>query len=608
MGVGPKGPTRLLSWEPLRSPRGPPPQRVVRPSDRASSSSALPGRRDLAESPSPLGPQQLKASHSIATADGVDAPRMAQQWSAPTLLLSERGPAAKGTIPRSAYCKDLCGKVNRPAHTASEPQLVSQAPSQHSFFQHSSMQPQFMVPEPPQLISRAERPNCGIEGELLYVPPAAPLLQSAHRWAALTPLLPPHCCDPSAVEAPHVNASTCDPAALFEAPATSASPPRVLSARPACEQPLSRSVSALEPALFAGCSLPGPPKRPVCGTPVHRQSSAPPLSRYVTPADEVAAGFVHLSEAVVSRASVCALGAAVPCSAPLGRPRANTLFFTSTPEDVEHAVPAAIVREDPLPPGGWALKTIDEELVVRMLQASDPAKLRNLEPPRERLGTWMVWMVCRVAVNDPELTDFNFTCLSMPAPELEPRIMRTLVFALGGNTHLQRLQLSDSNLRGGAEARRLAESLRRNRTLRVLNIESNALEPADLQRIMQALESNRTLEELRCCNQFADPAGRDVFEAAEKTLQANCTLCVLGMDITERHYLDRVNRALIENFDNRRRAREERRRAQALPTPLQAFRFTKGKPCGPEEDDKENADGNIEDMRDIAAAIRGMMA
>lgn len=344
------------------------------------------------------------------------------------------------------------------------------------------------------------------------------------------------------------------------------------------------------------------------------------------PADEVTVAVASAREAIVSSASASALGAPIPCiapsgsvipspasaSAPMRRLRANTMFAPAAEEAEQVAPAASTTREPPLPPGGWALKTIDERLIAEMLRTSDPAKLRALEPPREKLGTWMAWMACRVAVNDSELTDLNFTCLSMPAPEREPRIMRKLVTALGSNTHLEKLQLSDSNLRGAGEAQMLADSLRRNRTLRVLNIESNSLEPTDLQCIIQALASNQTLEELRCCNQFASPAGRDVFEATEDTLQANGTLCVLGMDIPERHYLDRVNRALIENFDNRRQRRQERKRAAALPTPLQSFRFTKkGKACREQDYDKENsngnADGNLEDMRAIAAGLKHMM-
>merc|ERR1719276_648824 len=106
-------------------------------------------------------------------------------------------------------------------------------------------------------------------------------------------------------------------------------------------------------------------------------------------------------------------------------------------------------------------------------------------------------MVLRVKVNDPELRHLNFACTSMPAPEQEPRIARTLVASLGNNTYLQRLQLSDSNLRGAGEARQLAKSLRTNQALRVLNIESNALAPADLQCIIEALAFNHTLEEFR---------------------------------------------------------------------------------------------------------------
>lgn len=552
-GFGPTG-KRCPSWEPVAwSPRGPPPPRYVasstRPLDRASSSSALSGRKDHAESPSPqaLGPQ-TRALQNITNivAGGAD----------------EHG-AAKCGLRHPLNCK---GRNQR--HTVSEPQLPPP---------HGPMPVQFKVPEP-ELPSKG-----GLTTESHYVPPITRL---PYRVPNREPL--------GLFRSHPTTASTSDAASTLEALDPSASPPPV------------RSDSAMEHSQFPGCKSKGPPSRPVRGMPVHRQSSAPPLRRQTMPAEEATMGAIASSGAMVSCASVFSLAASSAQiqrqssdAGILGRPRANTQFVdVAEVLTATEAAPSVVTREHPLPPGGWALRTIDDRLVSLMFQWSDRAtqgdedahaKLRALEPSREKLGTWMAWMVCRLRANDPELKDLNFTCMSMPAPEQEPRIMRTLVSTLGGNTHLRTLQLSDSNLRGSAEAQRLAESLRVNRTLRVLNIESNALEPADLQCIIEALSSNRALVELRCSNQFAAPAGRDVFEAAVRTLRANRVLCVLGMDILDRHYLDLINRALIENVDSRRQRRVRSGSRHRRP-----------------EDDDESDDGNIDDARAVAAALRAI--
>merc|ERR1719329_1547110 len=111
----------------------------------------------------------------------------------------------------------------------------------------------------------------------------------------------------------------------------------------------------------------------------------------------------------------------------------------------------------------------------------------------------MVWMVHRAHLNDPTLIKFDFTNLKMPAGDLHERISPKLVLAMEVNTVIEQLLLPCSNLQG-TEAACLAVSLRSNKTLKVLNIDSNKLMPLELESMANAVGFAQTLQEFRCNN------------------------------------------------------------------------------------------------------------
>merc|ERR1712176_253718 len=95
------------------------------------------------------------------------------------------------------------------------------------------------------------------------------------------------------------------------------------------------------------------------------------------------------------------------------------------------------------------------------------------EPSRTKLfGDWMIWMVHRAHLNDPTLVDFNFNNLHMPPPHIEARIAPKLMKAMESNTYIETLSLANSNLMK-SQGHELAESLKVNKTLRAVNLESN---------------------------------------------------------------------------------------------------------------------------------------
>lgn len=218
-------------------------------------------------------------------------------------------------------------------------------------------------------------------------------------------------------------------------------------------------------------------------------------------------------------------------------------------------------------PGTLALGSIDQALADRICATRNLAELDEIElpfcinsssrPQLHILGTWMIWMVHRVALNDHRLSRLDFSTYGMPLGEAEERIATKLMRTLGFNTHLEQLHLADSNLQGGMHAELLAASLAGNSTLRVLDVSCNFLEPCDLRQIFTGLARNGALSDLRCSGQFCEQAGWDAFQALAEALKQNRTLRKLGMELTDPHWRDQINRGLIRNVEGLRRKRLE---------------------------------------------------
>lgn len=260
------------------------------------------------------------------------------------------------------------------------------------------------------------------------------------------------------------------------------------------------------------------------------------------------------SAAPTARASTSDSG---PATYDIGSPTHETLARSPTFDRAFGRASETGAETVPEAPGDRALQTFDIGSSALIDEAQSIAELLALEPPIERLGTYMVWMIRRLALNDPSLKRLDLTGCGFPQTSAgEPAMARRLARALSANSHCEELLLSNANLRGTEECRELARSLARNRRLLILNLESNVLEPADLCCILQAAGRNKTLRELRLCNQFAkQEPDRDVFLAADEALKSNTSLCKLGLHVTDRHYLDKINKAIVSNFDQKRTRR-----------------------------------------------------
>jgi len=194
-------------------------------------------------------------------------------------------------------------------------------------------------------------------------------------------------------------------------------------------------------------------------------------------------------------------------------------------------------------------------------QVDEITKIEDLmnEPGKGKvLGDWMVWMVHRVHLNDPSLTEFNFNNLWMPLGHAEPRIAPKLVKALAHNTHLKNLQLSHTNLQK-PEGQLLAESLKANETLEFLNVESNNLDSYTIKAIAEALSENprSVLEVWRFNNQkhIGRYFGRPVEESVADLMDSNQRICKLGFACDDANSRLKIDRAILRNVDFARRRR-----------------------------------------------------
>eukprot|EP00927_Polykrikos_kofoidii_P078364 TRINITY_DN75197_c0_g1_i1.p1 TRINITY_DN75197_c0_g1~~TRINITY_DN75197_c0_g1_i1.p1 ORF type:complete len:1133 (-),score=231.80 TRINITY_DN75197_c0_g1_i1:260-3658(-) len=207
--------------------------------------------------------------------------------------------------------------------------------------------------------------------------------------------------------------------------------------------------------------------------------------------------------------------------------------------------------------------------------------LANLPPEPdkfENMGNWMVWMVHRAWLNDESLIDFNFANLHMPAPHSEPRIAPKLMKALAANTSISSLILTDSNLLK-PQAMQLAESLKMNGTLKVLELENNHLDSEAVKVMAEALTNNEhtKLEVWRFASQIevGTTFGRPTEEAVGNMMGKNENLLKVGIYCSDAHWRDVIGRCILRNVDLARKRRKKKPDTEDKP-PVKAV----SKPLG----------------------------
>lgn len=205
------------------------------------------------------------------------------------------------------------------------------------------------------------------------------------------------------------------------------------------------------------------------------------------------------------------------------------------------------------------------DLVERIIACTEPEELEEFEAivmeekKDKKPFNWMIWMVHRAHLNDPTLKKFDFTNLKMPTGLEEPLISPKLAVAISTNDKIEELLLPSTNLQNH-EAAVLAVSMRANKMIRSLNIDSNTLRPLELESLCHGIgaQETQTLAEFRCNNVAS---GRQVFEAIAEMVKQNEFVCKVGMEVKEAHFRGVIDKQITKNNDGARKRRVAAKKA-----------------------------------------------
>ncbi|XP_015197854.2 leiomodin-1 [Lepisosteus oculatus] len=163
----------------------------------------------------------------------------------------------------------------------------------------------------------------------------------------------------------------------------------------------------------------------------------------------------------------------------------------------------------------------------------------------------------KVQNNDPELTELNINNSDV----INNDTLIRFADALGDNTHVRVFALANTRADDHV-AFAIANTLRSNRTLTSINLDSNHLTGKGIMALVRALQNNTTLTELRFHNQRHICGGKTEMEMA-KILKENTTLLKLGYHFELAGPRMTMTNILSRNMDKQRQRRLQEQK-QAL--------------------------------------------
>ncbi|KAJ3093976.1 Leiomodin-1 [Phlyctochytrium planicorne] len=130
-----------------------------------------------------------------------------------------------------------------------------------------------------------------------------------------------------------------------------------------------------------------------------------------------------------------------------------------------------------------------------------------------------------------------------------------LAEGLAGNTCVREIYLKNTKLQS-ITAFEIAKALKKNKSVEILDLESNLIAPAGIKALAECLMENTTLTELNLSNQKS-PAGTDAEQSFARALQKNETLLKLSLQIRDNASRNAIDRSISRNKDLARKRRNE---------------------------------------------------
>ncbi|XP_071497533.1 tropomodulin-1-like [Diadema antillarum] len=173
----------------------------------------------------------------------------------------------------------------------------------------------------------------------------------------------------------------------------------------------------------------------------------------------------------------------------------------------------------------------------------------QLEPPNT---TDVEGSLKKLKANDKELKNLNLNNIK----EIKMDIIKDIFAAVGDNTVLESLSMASTGLADKA-ALLAAEVLKKNKTLKTLNLESNFITSEGMSALCKAMTNNTTLTELRLANQRGLMGSKVEQEFANMLEKKNKTLLKLGLAFEHAGPRSMAQEALMRNNENVRKQRSE---------------------------------------------------
>lgn len=153
--------------------------------------------------------------------------------------------------------------------------------------------------------------------------------------------------------------------------------------------------------------------------------------------------------------------------------------------------------------------------------------------------------------NDPKLKHLNLNNIKGIPKEKLIQMVETLKT----NTHLEILEMASVDATDFV-ARALAEAIKDNKTLEILNIESNFIGGESIVEILRGINSHKAVKEFRVDNQKPSVLGNQVEMAITKLIEENDTMLRFGIWFEYPDARVRVQEKIQKNNDQIRQARK----------------------------------------------------